>query len=299
MQDLSMIDPHHHLWELGHGRYPWLERRPLGTSVAGNLEPIAHSYLLSDYLADAQQRNLVKSVHVECGWNPADPVEESRWLQGLADALGFPHGIVAHADLADPDIETVLAKHAEFRNLRGIRHIVNWHRDPNKTYVTHSSLLRDEQWLSGFSLLHKFNLSFDLQLYPSQMADGATVAARYPETQMILNHAGMPVDRDTDGITAWRGGMRLLAAKPNVAVKISGLGMVDWRWTTESIRPFVIETIELFGTERCMFASNFPVDKLYSDFNRLYGAFDEITKDFTVAERCRLFHGNAERIYRL
>jgi predicted TIM-barrel fold metal-dependent hydrolase len=133
-------------------------------------------------------------------------------------------------------------------------------------------------------------LSFDLQLYPAQMADAAELARTYPETLTILNHAGMPVDRDEEGLELWRRGMWQLAAVPNVVVKISGLGAVDWNWTVESIRPFVLQTIEAFGVSRCMFASNFPVDKLYSDFDTLYGAFREIAQSFSAGERRMLFH---------
>src|SRR5262249_27041747 len=142
-------------------------------------------------------------------------------------------------------------------------------------------------------------LSFDLQLYPSQMADAARLAARHPDTTIILNHAGMPVDRDQNALSLWREGMRSLASQPNVQVKISGLGMVDWSWTEESIRPFVLDTIEIFGVDRCMFASNFPVDKLYSSFNTLYRAFRSIVSDFSPGERQKLFSDNALAIYRI
>ncbi len=212
---------------------------------------------------------------------------------------GYPHGIVARAALDAPDVERVLAAHARFRNYRGIRHIVNWHRDPEKPYVDQPDLLTDPRWRAGFALLGKYGLSFDLQLYPSQIEDGAALARAHPATSIILNHAGMPVDRDRDGITLWRAGMRQLAALPNVAVKISGLGMVDWHWSVENIRPFVLDTIAIFGVGRCMFASNFPVDKLYSDFGTLYAAFDRITSDLGENERRQLFYGNAARIYRL
>jgi predicted TIM-barrel fold metal-dependent hydrolase len=131
------------------------------------------------------------------------------------------------------------------------------------------------------------------------MADAAALARAYPDVLIILDHAGMPVDRDEEGIRRWQRGMRELAAAPNVVVKISGLGTVDWNWTVESIRPFVLETIDAFGVFRCMFASNFPVDKLYSDFDTLYSAFREIIEHFSVDERQMLFHDNAARYYRL
>lgn len=294
-----VIDPHHHLWDLEHNPYPWLQKRPLPPSVAGDLAPIAQSYLIDDYKTDIRNWNVVKSAHVECGWDPGDPVGETAWLQSVADRHGYPHGIVARAALDAPDVERVLAAHAQYRNVRGIRHIVNWHRDPAKTYIDRPDLLTDPRWRAGFGLLDKYGLSFDLQLYPLQMADGAALARAFPQTPIILNHAGMPADRDARGIELWRTGMKQLAAAENVTVKISGLGMVDWNWSEVSIRPFVLDTIEMFGVDRCMFASNFPVDKLYSDFDALYAAFHSITARFSEAERTKLFHDNAERIYRL
>jgi predicted TIM-barrel fold metal-dependent hydrolase len=294
-----VIDPHHHLWDLEHNPYPWLQTRPLAPRLEGDIEPIAKTYMLKDYLADVQNQNVVKSVHIECGWDPDDPVGETAWLQSVADQYGFPHGIVARAQLDTPDIEKILGGHAQYKNARGIRHIVCWHRDPVKSYVQRPDLLTDPQWRRGFRLLRRFGFSFDLQLYPSQMADAASLAQAHPETLIILDHAGMPVDRDETGIRTWRQGMGALAALPNVVSKISGLGAFDWRWSADSIRPFVLETIEIFGVSRCMFASNFPVDKLYSDFDSLYAAFHSITAGFSAAEKQMLFHDNAIRYYRL
>ena len=222
-----------------------------------------------------------------------------RVVARLADKHGYPHGIVARATLDAPNVEQVLEGHARYENIRGIRHAINWHSDPAKTYVNRPDLIKTKAWRRGFGLLRRFGLSFDLQLYPPQMADAAALARAYPDVLIILDHAGMPVDRDEEGIRRWQRGMRELAAAPNVVVKISGLGTVDWNWTVESIRPFVLQTIEVFGIPRCMFASNFPVDKLYSDFDTLYAAFREITKHFSPDERQMLFHDNAARYYRL
>jgi predicted TIM-barrel fold metal-dependent hydrolase len=121
MTKRAIIDPHHHLWDLQRNRYPWLQQRPLGPSVAGDIAKIAHDYLLDDYMADTAAFDLRKSVHVEAAWDPADPVGETRWLQSVADQRGFPHGIVAHADLQAADVERLLASHAQFANVRGIR----------------------------------------------------------------------------------------------------------------------------------------------------------------------------------
>jgi len=131
------------------------------------------------------------------------------------------------------------------------------------------------------------------------METAAALAARAPDTLIVINHAGMWVDRDLDGWKQWKAGMRTLAAQPNVVAKISGLGMLDNQWTTESIRPLVLESLEAFGPERAMFASNFPVDKQYSDFVTVWRAVDAITAGFSEAERTAMFRDNARKYYRI
>lgn len=300
MQD-QFVDAHMHLWDLDKIRYPWLTP-PLPVGITGDVRSIAQTYLLDAYLRDARgdsgKTRVAKVVHVEAGADPADSLKETRWLQSVADSHGFPQALVAHAELNNPSVEALLAEHASHRNVRGIRQILNWHADPRKTY-TPRDLLGDAQWQKGFALLRKYNLSFDLQIYPLQMPAAAELASRHPDTPMILNHTGMPADRDAAGLQAWRAGMQALAQQPNVAVKISGLAMLDWQWTTESLRPFVLQTLDIFGTDRCLFASNFPVDRLFGSFARQYGAYQSLTATLSPAERTRLFASNAERIYRI
>lgn len=295
---MRIVDPHHHLWDRERHHYPWLAK-PVVSGIVGDTTPLCRNYLVADFMADHGDLEVVKSVHLQAEIDHDLSVEETRWLQSLADAgPGFPHGIVAFADLSAPDVETVLAAHCESANMRGIRQILNIHRDPQKTFVTRD-YMADEAWQRGFGLLAKHGLSFDMQLYGPQMAQGAATARRHADTRIVVNHTGMPIDRDPDGIAGWRQGMRELAACPNVTVKISGLGMTDHRWTTDSIRPFVLETIEIFGTGRCLFASNFPVDRLFSSYAAVWAAYDEITREFSADERAALFCGNAERVYRL
>jgi len=299
--DSHIVDAHMHLWDLDKIRYPWLTP-PLPVGITGDVSSIAKTYLLDDYLRDAGGASgkfrVAKVVHVEAGANPADSLKETRWLQSVADARGYPQALVAHAELNDPNVEALLAEHTSHRNVRGIRQILNWHPDPKKTY-TPRDLLADPAWQQGFALLRKYGLSFDLQIYPVQMQAAAQLASRHPDTLLILNHTGMPVDRDAAGLQAWRAGMQALARQPNVAVKISGLAMLDWQWSTDSLRPFVHQTLELFGPERCLFASNFPVDRLFSAFARQYGAYQSLAATLSVTERAQVFATNAERIYRI
>jgi len=298
MTSIPFVDAHVHLWDLSRLRYPWLTPPFSGDGPNGSVEAIARPYLPADYRRDAAAWNLVGAVHVEAGAAPADALAETEWLEGLAKAEGLPSGIIAFAALDDPNVETLLAAHAAHPRVRGVRHIVNWHADPRRTYMPRD-VTGDAAWRAGFGLLAKHGLSFDLQCYPGQMAGLATLIARHPDIPVILNHAGMPVDTDAAGLGVWRAGMTALAALPHVAVKLSGFGFIHRAWTREQIRPYVLDTIDLFGPDRCLFASDFPTDKLFGSFDRHMEAYNAIVADFPEDHRRALFGRNADRIYRL
>ncbi|ACD20031.1 amidohydrolase family protein [Paraburkholderia phytofirmans] len=297
---MQVVDSHIHLWDLKTHRYPWLENP--GVSFVGDARDLKHDYLLDDLLGEAGDIDVLKLVHVEANHDPAAPVEETRWLQAIADrkeSCGMPNAIVAAVDLSAPNAPAVLEAHASFANTRGVRQILNVHENKLFDYVGRH-LMRERQWREHFALLRRYGMSFDLQLYPSQMEEAAALARAHGDTQFVINHAGMFVDRGSvAGYRAWREGMRLLADCPNIAVKISGLAMFDHRWTVESLRPYVLETIDTFGVERAMFASNFPVDRLFGSYADLWHAYASIVEVASVAEKEALFCRNAERCYRI
>ncbi len=296
------IDTHHHLWDLENNPYPWLQEGI--DHFVGDYTPIRHSYLISDFHRDAENIPLRKSVHIQAEWDhDADPVGETAWLQGVADdpaSRGMPNGIIAYANLSDPGVEGVLERHAEHANWRGIRHMLNWSDDrPNFRFAEAGDLMSDPQWRSGFKLLAKFNGMFELQVWPWQLQEAARLANDIPEVPMVMGHAAMPIGRSPAELREWRKGLEALGTAPNISAKISALGMLDQQWTTESIAPFVLDVIDILGVDRCMFASNFPVDSLFSDYATLWNAYDEITADFSESERAKLFHDNAEKYFRI
>ncbi|HEX7907852.1 MAG TPA: amidohydrolase family protein [Paraburkholderia sp.] len=297
---MQVVDSHIHLWDLKTHRYPWLDNP--GVSFVGDARDLKHDYLLDDLLCEAGDIEVLKLVHVEANHDPADPVEETRWLQSIADSAasrGMPNALVVAVDLSAPNAPAVLEAHAAFANTRGVRQILNVHENRLFNYVGRH-FMREPQWREHFALLRRYGMSFDLQLYPSQMEEAATLARAHGDTQFVINHAGMFVDRaSVAGYRAWRDGMRLLAGCRNVAVKISGLAMFDHQWTVESLRPYVLETIDTFGVERAMFASNFPVDRLFGSYADLWHAYASIVEGASAAEKAALFCSNAERCYRI
>lgn len=286
---LAFIDTHHHLWELDRFHYDWLagEGWPQQTAFLGDYSAIRRDYTIDDLLADFAGSNVVKSVHVEAAYAGPDPVEETRWLQGVADEHGFPHGIVVFCDLEAEGAEAELERHLESANVRGVR------------LRAHPADTSTQAFRAGFAALGKHDLSYELNGSPGQLLSGRDLALEHPDVQVILGHTGLPLERTEEYFRTWESEMRALAEAPNVAVKISGLGMVDHDWTVDSIRPWVLSTIEAFGVDRCMFGTNWPVDALYSTYAELIDAYRTIIDGFSRDEQERLFARNAERYYRI
>ena len=298
MTSLRIVDAHHHLWDLNHIHYPWLSNRPVGPSICGDITPITDNFTLDRYLAGFGRHNVVKSVHVEAGCDPEKAVEETAWLQGIADEHGYPHAIVAKVELHQSDAGAVIEKQASFANVRGIRQMINWHSDLSKVYAP-ENYLEHSTWLENFGLLARHGLSFDMQIYAGQMGQAYDLLKKHPDIPVVIDHSGMPVDRSMPDLKAWKAWLARLATLDHVFIKISGLGMVDHSWNVESIRPYLYTMIDLFGPKRAMFGSNFPVDRLYSSFETLFDAFDTVTSEFSADEREDLFAGTAERFYRI
>lgn len=289
MAELAFTDTHVHFWDLQNPslRYDWLTPEAEHPSLGDYGAIKSRRYWADDFMGETRFANVAKVVHVQAVIGIEDPVEETRWLQAFFDRLGIPQGIVAFADLSRPDIEQTIQRHAEFRNLRGIRDL------------RYDDYLTDENWERGYALLEKYDLVFCDDPLVGVMEHAAELVRRHPGIIYCVDHAGFPRRRDREYFEEWRRGMRKLAASENTVVKISGLGMCDHRWTVESWRPWVLECIEAWGAERSFFGTNWPVDRLFSSYGDVVDAYREIIDDFTPAERIALFSGNADRVFRL
>lgn len=300
LYDGPVIDAHHHFWEPSLGRQPWL--RP-GVDIGfryGPYEPIKRDYLPPDLRADAESAgiDLVGSVTMETEWELDDPVGEMRYTEGVAQRYGLPNAAVAHAQLDAPDVESTLEQLAAMPIVRGIRHKPG-QSDAPEAARRHQSLLCDPTWLDGVRLLPRFGLSFDLQVAWWHLHEIVPLLESAPELPVILNHAGLPSDRSSDGLRAWSRAVALVARFPQVVVKASGIGQRGAPWTVESNGPIVRRLVELFGPERLMFASNFPVDGLTATYSEIWQGFREIVQDCSRDEQEQMFAGTARKVYRL
>lgn len=289
MADLEFTDTHVHFWDLAHPRlrYDWLLPDTEDPDLGDYSAIKSQRYWADDFIGETRFQNVVKVVHVQAAIGSSDPVEETRWLQAFADQLGIPQGIVAHLDLASPDAEAELGRHAQFASLRGVRDL------------RYDDYLTDESWQGGYALLEPFGLVCCDDPLLEAMEDAAGLARKFPEITYCVDHAGFPRRRDSQYFKDWRGEMRKIADVENTTVKISGLGMCDHRWTVDSLRPWVLECIEAWGASRAFFGTNWPVDRLYSSYGDIVDAYREIVSDFTRDEQLALLSGNANRIFRL
>jgi len=265
----------------------------------GSAAPV---YLPADYLADIGEFEIAGVVHIEAEWLKSDPIGETSWLHKVAadgGTQGLPLVVVGYCDLSLDNAETVLEAHAAQPLTRGIRHILNRVEGKPALCWADRNHLEDPKWQDNYALLGKYGIDFDLMCFGHQIPAFVEICARSPEVPVHLEHAALPWDHSPEGKEQWRDGMRALAALDHADVKISGLGNTVSNWTTESIRPYVLETIEIFGTKRVSFASNFPTDKQFSDMPKIWRAFDEITADFSTDERADMFAENARRLYRM
>ncbi|MBT3788213.1 MAG: amidohydrolase family protein [Alphaproteobacteria bacterium] len=299
MTTLRIIDAHQHFWDLSACDLPWLSGEENIPFRYGDYSAIKKNFLVSDYRACAAKQNIVNTVHMEAEWNPADPVAESRWLTRLSEAEGLPGAIVAQAWLDREDVADILAAHANFPLVRGIRQKPKAAATPNDYVPNMPGSMMDPKFRAGFALLQEHGLSYDLQTPWWHLHEAAELANEFPATQIIINHTGLPADRSEAGLNVWRNAIRIAAQLPNIAIKISGIGVKDQPWTVEANGQIVLDTIEAFGADRCMFASNFPVDSVVADFDTIFDGFKTITKDFSDEDRNKMFHDNAVRIYRL
>jgi predicted TIM-barrel fold metal-dependent hydrolase len=291
-----IIDAHHHIWELK--RIPWLQG-PIQPRIFGEYSALRRDYLAEEFKRDLAPHGITKSVYIQINVNPGDEVDETAWVQGVADQHGVPSGIVAFANLAAPDVATVLDRHMAYANLRGIRQQIHWHENPQYRFAPRPDVMNDAAWRAGLKELEKRNLSFDLQVFPSQMADAARLARDFPGVKFVLLHAGMLEDRSPAGWELWRRGMRELAACPNMWVKLSGLGTFVRTCSLDLWRPVIEETVALFGATRCMYGSNYPIESLWTPYARIVETTQASLAGASADERRAIFHDTAQRFYRL
>jgi predicted TIM-barrel fold metal-dependent hydrolase len=292
----EIVDAHHHIWR--RRDLPWLDG-PMQPRIFGPYEPICRDYPIGEYLSDIAGCDVVKSVYVQANWAKDRFEDEVACVQRVADENGYPHGIVGYADFLADDVRPQLDRLSKYRNMRGLRMQLHWHENPLFRFSARADIVRDPRLRRNVAHLADYNWSFDLQVFAGQMADAAELAASSPRVTFILQHAGMLEDLSEAGWALWRQGMHSLAAQPNMMCKLSALGTFIHRNDPGHVATIVRESVNLFGAERCLFGSNFPVEKLWTGYGEVVAAYRRALEPFGEGARRAALHDTARRIYRL
>lgn len=294
-----IADAHVHFWDPARNHNPWLEPDAAVPFRYGDYSAIKRRYLPPDYRRDAAGHDVRRTVYIETEWDPRDPMGEVRYATALAAEYGWPDAMIAQAQLHRTGVGDLLATLADQPLVRGVRHKPGGPTSPEQRRGGRRSLLTDDRWRAGFALLAKHGLVFELQTHWCNLPDARQLAVDHPDTLIIIDHAGLPADRDPEALCAWRDALAEVATAPNVAIKVSGIGDPGHRWTAAHNAWIVHQTIEVFGDDRVMFGSNFPVDGLCADFDTIYRGFVELTTHLPATTQAKLFHDNTVRYYRL
>lgn len=300
---LPIVDAHHHFWDVQHNPHPWLTETPRISFRYGEYESICRNFLPDDYAAACGDHRVLRHVVMEGEWTAADPAGEAQWMVALAQSTGKPHAMAAQIWLDRDDVDALLAVYRQAPLagfVRSVRHKPRCQpREQYRSNWSEPGSMRCPRWRDGYSRLAGANLMFELQAPWWHLAEAAELARDFPETPLILNHAGLPGARDSETLALWRAAMAQLACYPNVVVKFSGLGVRGQAWTPEQQAPILAALLADFGAQRCLFASNHPVDAIVVGLADLWSGFKLLTRHFAPEQRLQLFCDNAVRLYGL
>ena len=291
-----MIDAHHHIWR--QQDLPWL-MGPEQPRIFGEYGAIRRDYLIEEYLKDIHGNGIEKSVYVQANWEPSQAIDEAKWVQSVSDEYGWPNAIVAYADFTVEDVRPQLDALSKVDLVRGIRQQFHWHENPAYRFAPHANLASDENVKRNMQHFSDYGWSFDLQVFADQMSDAAQLIEDCPDVTFILQHSGMLEDISGAGIADWEEGMRKLAVYPNMINKLSAFGTFIHRNDPSFISDMIHRSIAIFGADRCMFGSNFPIEKLWTSYDELFAAFKSAAKVLSQDQQNLIFKQTAMKIYRL
>lgn len=295
--DGPVIDSHHHVWDLGLGRHPWLEPDARVAHRYGDYEPIKRDYLPADYLRDIEGTGVVASVYMEAEWTPGGGLDEVQLVDRYREETGVPGAMVAQAWLDSTDASERLAEIAAVSSVKSVRHKPGGAASPAEATAGERSLMSDEGWRAGYALLAANGLHFDLQTPWWNLGEARRLADDFPETTLVIDHAGVLADRDPETVAGWLAALAHVAEAPNVVIKASGLCVAGTPWTVDLNRGPLRDIVRVFGADRVMFGSNFPVDGMFIDFRSLVDGYREILAIFDADAQRSIFHDTAQRVY--
>jgi predicted TIM-barrel fold metal-dependent hydrolase len=293
----AVIDAHHHLLDVTGIGYSWIQQRsPVLEALLRNYYDCARDYGPGDYADDMSGALLAGSV--ACEFGAADPVAEATWVQHLAGTGRGPSAFIAGVDLTATTLPETLRRYRDLTVVHAVRQPLYWAEEPLRRLGARPDFLTDPRWLAGFEQVAAEDLTWDLLVYDAQIPDTAELLRSFPDTPIVLEAAGWPLNRSPDGFARWAERLEFVAAHPNVTLKLQGLALI-FGPSREAIEPWVRRAVDIFGPDRCMFATHLPVDGLLWSVEALVDALSEVLSDLTDDQREEFFAGCARRQYRV
>jgi len=297
-QSVAIVDCHVHFVDAQVRSYPIFRQRSAALeSLVGDYSALRRRYLPEDYLKEVGGFKVVKTIWAE--FMSDDPVGEASWAQALSHENGHPHGLIVQADFLSSEIVRVIDSYGSLPRVRAVRQHLAFQPVSNLG-AARPDVLEDSAWRERLALLRKHDLRCEMEILAPQLPGFANAARVHPDIQFVLPLMGWPIDLTEAGHQAWKRDMKVLSGCKNVAVKIFGMEcLFGLDWTIEQVRPWILETIDFFGPERCMFASHMPIGGLARSFQDIYGAYFDVVSDFSASDRQKLFHDTSTRVYRV
>jgi predicted TIM-barrel fold metal-dependent hydrolase len=290
-----ILDSHFHIWR--RDDLPWLNG-PMVPRIFGPYEPIRRDYPISKYLDDIASAGITKAVYVQTNWAKTDFEKEVAWVSETAQQTGWPHAIVGYADMAVDDVRPQLDRLKAYPLLRGVRMQLHWHEVPEFRFAPSADQVVDANVRRNVARLKEYGLTFDLQLFPAQMQDGARLVAENPDVDFIMTHTGMLVDTKPETVDAWRQGLSHFAGMANFNAKLSGLGTFVHANDPALIGLIVDNAIDILGSDHLMFGSNFPIEKLWTDGATLVETHRNAAAKHGPEHAANMLWNTAARVYR-
>lgn len=292
----GIVDAHIHVWR--QADLPWLSG-PMRPRIFGPYEPLRRDYLLEEYLSDVAGTGVERAVYVQANWDPARFLDEVDWVADEAKRVGFPLAITAFADLTVEDAGPALDALARRPEVRAIRQQLHWHENSEWRFAPRPDLAADPRLVANVGKLARYGFAFELQVFAGQVESALGLVRACPEVTFVLVHALMREEETPQGVVRWRAALARFAREPNVVAKLSGLGTFVRRLDPALVAEIVQTTVDLFGPERCLFGSNFPIEKLWTDYRSLVEVHRAALAVLEEPVRRAVLGETARRVYRL
>ncbi|MDG2187732.1 MAG: amidohydrolase family protein [Hyphomicrobiales bacterium] len=293
---IPIIDSHHHVWEKKD--IEWLQG-DVQPRIFGDYTSIMKDYLIDDYIDDVVDFGVEKSVYIQCNWPISRYLDEAKFIDNCYNHSGWPAAFIGYCNLLDDKAQDMLDRLFDYPLTRGIRMQLHWHENELYSFANSPNIMDDRIFNKNFEYLMKYESVFELQVFQGQAESTKKLIKRYPEINFILQHAGMPHDLSEDRMKEWYDFIGNISEFDNLFIKLSGLGTFINKNDPKFINEIVNKVLNIYNSNRCLFGSNFPIEKIWCNYSDIIEAYQFATQKLQMSDKKNIFYETANRLYRL